>query len=644
MFETPKDTAPTELDIEAARWFFQNSVDVFALLRGGHVVRINPAWTDMTGWSVDETVGRPLEHFVPPADMAAIREIIDSLRSEGHARGEHRILRKDGRELWIRSRAKRGPDDAVIVVLEDVTEERAAHRDRDDAARANELLREAGGIMFWRFDPSTGLYDVDADLSRPGGVGVVGARRMTVAQMMSEIHPDDRGRIVRAFEQTLATGEPKVIEYRHQRGKALGEWGSFRVAWRGLRQTDFGAWLVIGMTQNVSEVAEARDAALAAAEAKAQFLANMSHEIRTPMNGVLGVLHLLKGEPLSADARRLLGEAIGCGQMLSELLNDVIDFSRIEAGRLDLTPEPIDPGALLGSVADLLRPQAQANGLWLNVHVAPDLGWVSVDPVRLRQILFNLIGNAVKFTLTGGVDVRLTALERDGAPRLRFEVADTGVGISPAAQADLFQRFHQADGSTTRRFGGSGLGLAISRRLAELLGGEITLTSTPGVGSVFTVEIAAPAAREPEQDAAAADGALLAGLRVLVVEDNPTNRLIATRLLEQLGAVVETADDGRMGVEAVARSAFDLVFMDVQMPVMDGVEATRLIRAMPGPAARTPILAMTANALAHQTEAYLACGMDGVIAKPLQPAALVNRIAALFTAPGADAAEGEAAA
>jgi signal transduction histidine kinase len=418
-----------------------------------------------------------------------------------------------------------------------------------------------------------------------------------------------------------------MVEYRHAAGE--GHWSSFRTAWRGLRQGPSGAWQILGMTQDVTEVAEARDAALAAAEAKAQFLANMSHEIRTPMNGVLGVLHLLKSEPLSDDGRRLLDEAVGCGHMLAELLNDVIDFSKIEAGRLELSPEPVDPAAVLRSVTDLLRPQATAAGLWLRIDADDDLGWRALDPVRLRQVLFNLVGNAVKFTRTGGVDVRLGACWRGEAPALRFEVTDTGVGISDEAQASLFQRFHQADGSTTRRFGGSGLGLAISQRLAELLGGEITVRSLPGVGSVFTVEITAPPAPAPKVEASAGSD-LLSGLRVLVVEDNPTNRLIAGRLLEHLGAEVETADDGRMGVDAVARGSFDLIFMDIQMPVMDGVEATRLIRAMPLPASATPILAMTANALQHQTEAYLAAGMNGVVSKPLSPGVLIGRIAAVL--------------
>ncbi len=635
MTEAPKIEAPSELDIEAARWFFQNSVDVFALLRGGQITRINPAWPELTGWSIEETLGRRIEDFVHPADHHVVRGIVGALRTEGHARGEHRVMHRDGHAIWVRSRAKKALSDATVVVLEDVSEEYKRREDADDASRVNELLRETSGIMFWRFDPEAARYIVDPDLSRPGGLGVVGNRTMSIEEMNAEIHPEDKARMTRAFSRSIMTGEPVMVEYRHSIGE--GQWASFRSAWRGLRQDASGAWQVLGMTQDVTEVAEARDAALAAAEAKAQFLANMSHEIRTPMNGVLGVLHLLKSEALSTDGRRLLDEAVGCGHMLAELLNDVIDFSKIEAGRLELSPEPVDPAAVLRSVTDLLRPQATAAGLWLRIEADDDLGWRAIDPVRLRQILFNLIGNAVKFTQMGGVDVRLSACWRNEAPALRFEVMDTGVGISEDAQTSLFQRFHQADGSTTRRFGGSGLGLAISQRLAELLGGEIAMRSQPGVGSVFTAEIAAPHSQAPRAEEGDG-GALLEGLRVLVVEDNPTNRLIASRLLEQLGAEVETAEDGRMGVDAVARAPFDLIFMDVQMPVMDGVEATRLIRAMPAPASATPILAMTANALQHQTDAYIAAGMNGVVSKPLSPSVLVARIAAALADPDEDVA------
>ncbi len=623
--------APSELDIEAARWFFENSVDIFVLIRGGAISRINPAWTELSGWSVDDTVGRPIEDFIHPGDEEIVQGLVNDLIADGQGRAEHRLVRKDGDVLWVRSRVKRGAGDATIVVLEDVTAEHQRVAESADAARTNDLLREAAGIFVWRFDPETGLYDIDTDLSKAGAPGASGSRTITADEMTSEIHPDDQARVGEAFFHTLATGEPRVVEYRHFRAED-GGWARLRAAWRGLRRRASGRWDVLGLTQDVSEVAEARDAALGAAEIKAQFLANMSHEIRTPMNGVLGVLHLLRNENLSVDGRQLLEEALGCGQMLAELLNDVIDFSKIEAGRLELSPQPVDPAALLDSVAGLLRPQASGRGLWLNTHVEPGLGWAMVDPVRLRQVLFNLIGNAVKFTLVGGVDARLSRVDRDGESRLRIEITDTGVGIAPEAQSDLFQRFHQADGSTTRRFGGSGLGLAISRRLAELMGGEISFESRLGEGSRFWIDIDAPAVDPSATNAPEAED-LLEGLRVLVVEDNPTNRLIATRMLEQLGATVETADDGRLGVEAASRSAFDIIFMDIQMPVMDGMEATRAIRALPEPIRSTPILAMTANAMSHQAESYLAAGMNGVIAKPLSPSALIARIIALMTDP-----------
>jgi CheY-like chemotaxis protein len=276
----------------------------------------------------------------------------------------------------------------------------------------------------------------------------------------------------------------------------------------------------------------------------------------------------------------------------------------------------------------MLRPQAEARGLTLTTDCPADLGWISVDPVRLRQMLFNLIGNAVKFTLDGGVVTRMRRVGAGETQRLRVEIEDTGVGIAPEAQGALFQRFHQADGSMTRKFGGSGLGLSISRLLAELMGGEIGFVSEPGKGSTFWFEIAAPPAQaslEPVE----VETPWLAGVRVLVVEDNPTNRLIATRMLENLGASVETAVNGREGVEAARRAAFDLIFMDIQMPVMDGVEATRAIRAMGGAAAATPIVATTANAMAHQLEAYRAAGMNGSLAKPLSPAALLTELARL---------------
>jgi len=247
----------------------------------------------------------------------------------------------------------------------------------------------------------------------------------------------------------------------------------------------------------------------------------------------------------------------------------------------------------------------------------------------------------VKFTPKGRVDARLTAVGEGEARRLRIEVCDTGVGVAPEARATLFERFNQADSSPTRKFGGPGLGLAVTRRLAKLMGGGIGFSSEPGKGSTFWVEISAPAASPPLAALTADEDAWLAGVKVLVVEDNPINRLVATRMLGQLGAEVFTAENGAEGVAAMERASFDLVFMDIQMPVMDGVEATRAIRAMGGAAGETPIVATTANAMAHQIEAYRAAGMNGSVAKPLSPAALLAELARLV---GNDDAGEEAAA
>jgi PAS domain S-box-containing protein len=616
----------------AADWFFESTLDMFVVLENDAIIRVNPAWTQLTGWGPEETLGRPIRDFFHLHDTDTLRDVGATLRAEGEARSEHRLARKGGGWLWVRSQSKLLPEafgrEALLVVLQDFTEDRARGIERQQSERANELLRNASGVYVWRFDPRKGVYVFEQDIPTPSSPQG-GVRTMTISEMTTSVHADDRQRVWEAFSHTLATGDHSLLTYRYL-DPAHRTWVWMRSAWRGVRGASARAWDVIGISQDVTELVAARDAALGAAEAKAQFLANMSHEIRTPMNGVLGVMHLLKREKLSADGRQLLTEALGCGAMLSELLNDIIDFSKIEAGKLELHAEPIDPAAVLRSVADLLRPQARQKGLTLTVAVDPGIGWVGADPLRLRQGLFNLLGNAVKFTLEGGIQARLTSAGRPGERRLRFEIQDTGVGIDQTTADGLFQRFSQADGSTTRRFGGAGLGLAITRRLAILMGGDVGFCSPPEGGSLFWLEIAAPPASEAAAPVEAADTALLAGVRVLIVEDNATNRLIAGRLLQAMGAVVETAEDGVLGVEAVERGGqgFDLIFMDIQMPGMDGVEATRRIRDLGGEAGATPIVAMTANALAHQRESYIAAGMNGAVAKPLSPTALVQAIVA----------------
>ena len=360
----------------------------------------------------------------------------------------------------------------------------------------------------------------------------------------------------------------------------------------------------------------------AADRAKSEFLASISHEIRTPLNSVFGALHLLKSEPISRDGATLIDNALASGQMVGALINDVLDFSKIAAGAMTVTPEPTDVAALLESVRAAFAPGCEAKGLALELDVGPGMGWRSLDGLRLRQCLFNLIGNACKFTERGGVVV--TA--RIDGETLDVRVRDTGVGIAPEAIASLFDRFTQADSSMTRRYGGAGLGLAITRQLAGLMGGAVDVESRPGEGSTFRLTIAAPPAAPLRSEAVDFDSAPLAGVALLLVDDNAANLTIGAKILERLGANVATADGGEAALEQLSGHPYDLVLMDIQMPGIDGLETTRRLRASAGVNARTPVIALTANVLDGQRQAYAAAGMAGVVAKPIVPVDLLREI------------------
>ncbi|MBO9558707.1 MAG: response regulator [Caulobacter sp.] len=378
-------------------------------------------------------------------------------------------------------------------------------------------------------------------------------------------------------------------------------------------------------------VGSALEEAKRASEAKSVFLATMSHEIRTPLNGILGMAQVMSREPLPAPQAERLDLIRRSGEVLATLLNDVLDISKIEAAKLELEEGAVDFEQMARDAEDTFAPLAREKGVELTVEVRPAaLGCWRGDPLRIRQVLNNLLSNAVKFTQQGGVSAWFDLIDDN----LTIHVSDTGVGVSPQQLEGLFDRFTQADASTTRRHGGSGLGLSIVRDLCRLMGGDIRATSVLGQGSTFVVTLplqryVAPAREEAASDA---DGAVDTGnLKVLVAEDNPTNQLVITALLEQLGASVTVVADGGQAVEAWRRESWDLILMDIQMPIMDGVAATREIRAAEaGRDRRTPILALTANALRHQTEQYEAAGMDGVVAKPLQVSELVAAMAAVL--------------
>jgi PAS domain S-box-containing protein len=590
------------------------------------------------GYEPDSLVGMPATEMIHPDDRARVQVVVAELLADiaDPARDrKFRVRAADGAYFWVEGqpeivRDSMGKPISVVSLLRDIEEQKAAADALAESERRYRLLTDHATDII-------ACYGEDGDFTflSPSIATVLGYAPEELIGRHSRdtfMHPDDVQPVWQAFSDFF-TDKPDA--------------GSTRVEYRAFRKDGEMIWLeahpraiygadgVFVEFQDVirdvtvhkglaEELSLARDAAETSAAVKSDFMANMSHEIRTPLTAVIGFSSLISARAdLDPTAREHADRIAGAGRALLALVNDVLDFSKLEAGRMELAPRPVDPAAVAREALDLFTLQAEAKGLDLVFAPGDSMpDCLSLDPKAIGQILLNLIGNAVKFSDAGSV--RLTLSHDPAAQVLQFEIHDSGPGLSPDQAARLFQRFSQVDASSTRRHGGTGLGLAICKGLVEAMDGEIGVDSVPGQGSTFWFAIPAmPATAAPVASNDGDEAWSLEGLRLLVIDDNPINRELVRAVLQPMGVEVAEAVDGANGLEIAGRRPFDIILLDIRMPGLDGPAVLARLRAEEGPNRDIPILAFSAEIDAAAASA----GFDDFVGKPLDPSALIYAIA-----------------
>jgi PAS domain S-box-containing protein len=581
-----------------------------------------------------------------PEDREWIRAAVEHAQAAGGTfERELRLTTAAGEErvVLLRGSGARNGSDVVcevVGILQDVTERRRLEAMHAASARRHAEIIErlpAGAV---HVEGET--LSLNAEIERITGYSR--SELPTLGSWFRVLYGDVTGKMRDRYEQARADGFRLVTRNTIRRKDGVER----VVEFRGCQEEIGELWIIHDITETKQledELIEAKERAEAAARFKSEFLANMSHEIRTPLTAIIGFAGLLRTDGALAQRERGWSDRVDeASKALLSIVNDVLDFSKLEAGQIEIVSGPFDPRRLAEETVALLDAQAGAKGVALALTCDSAIPpTVAGDADRLRQVLLNLVSNAVKFTSRGKVEVRLSLDPRD-PDRVRFGGFDTGVGIPPAALDRVFERFAQADGSITRKFGGTGLGLAICKRLIDAMDGEIGVESRVGEGSLFWFAIDLPAAcslAAPDEDDG--DGEL-GPLSILVVDDAEANRDLVSTILRSVGLAVDLAENGVQAVEAVKAKAYDLVLMEVQMPVMDGIRATQVIRGLQSPRASVPIVALSANVLPEQVASYRAAGVDAHLGKPINPGELLATIARLTNAAPAEAEDQRAVA
>ena len=621
----------------------------------GKIRMISPAALPMFGYDREEEIlGRKALEFVVPDDRERLAaKLMPQEADITTGPNEYRALRRDGSTFDIEANAQTIRDAADrptsrVHVVRDITERKRAEAALRESEQRLQFVLQGSRLGFWDWNLETNEVKRNDRWAEILGFQLTDID-FSVKQWVDFVHPDDREVAWKMIEDHVAGRTPTYHhEYRMLTKDGQYKWildqaqvvardASRKATRMSGTHTD-----VTAQKEAEAELARAKESAEAAAQAKADFLANMSHEIRTPMNGVIGMTGLLLDTQLTDEQRHYVATVHASGAALLTVVNDILDFSRIESGRLSLETLDFELEGLLEDFAAPLALQAREKGIELRCSSNPDVPRsLRGDPGRLRQVLTNLTGNAIKFTASGEVVVSVSRVGGNGDEVvLRFAVRDTGIGIPKEKLGLLFNKFSQVDSSTSRQYGGSGLGLAISKQLAELMGGDAGVESEEGKGSEFwfTARLGLPQATGGQEDSLTAGHAketfqLLGRFtnrkaRVLVTEDNPTNQLVALRILQKMGIWADAVANGAEALESLATLPYDLVLMDVQMPEMDGLEATRRIRDPKSSVRnhRIPVIAMTAHAMHGDRERCLAAGMDAYVQKPVSAQLLAETL------------------